>query len=59
LWGCAGAARLRCPLSRALTRARLPRPRSGTIAYAVPAYSTFKAVEKRGGEEVRDWAQYW
>ncbi|GBF89397.1 hypothetical protein Rsub_01969 [Raphidocelis subcapitata] len=31
----------------------------GTIAYAVPAYSTFKAIEKRGGEEVRDWAQYW
>ncbi|KAI8472523.1 MAG: TB2/DP1, HVA22 family-domain-containing protein [Monoraphidium minutum] len=31
----------------------------GAAAYAIPAYSTFKAVEKKGGEDVRDWAQYW
>jgi hypothetical protein len=29
------------------------------IAYIVPGYSTFKAIEKRGGDDVRDWAQYW
>ncbi|KIZ02354.1 Receptor expression-enhancing protein 2 [Monoraphidium neglectum] len=31
----------------------------GSFAYAIPAYSTFKAVEKKGGEDVREWAQYW
>lgn len=31
----------------------------GVIAYLLPGYMTFKAIEKKGPEDVREWAEYW
>lgn len=30
-----------------------------TLAYIVPGYQTFKAIEKKGTSDVKDWAEYW
>jgi len=29
------------------------------VAYLIPAYQSFKAIEKRGNEDVKDWTIYW
>jgi receptor expression-enhancing protein 5/6 len=29
------------------------------LAYILPGYQTFKAIERRGTEDVRQWAVYW
>ncbi len=36
----------------------VPRICSGLLAYLLPAYQTFKAIEKRT-PDVTEWAQYW
>lgn len=30
-----------------------------TLAYLVPGYQTFKAIEKKGDSDVKEWAEYW
>lgn len=30
-----------------------------SFAYILPGYQTFKAIERRGSEDVRQWAVYW
>lgn len=30
-----------------------------SFAYILPGYQTFKAIERRGTEDVRQWAVYW
>ncbi|KAF8061165.1 Reep5 [Scenedesmus sp. PABB004] len=30
-----------------------------TLAYVLPGYQTFKALEKKGADDVREWATYW
>jgi len=30
-----------------------------SLAYIVPGYQTFKAIEKKGSSDVKDWAEYW
>ncbi|KAF6257201.1 TB2/DP1, HVA22 family-domain-containing protein [Scenedesmus sp. NREL 46B-D3] len=30
-----------------------------SFAYLLPGYQTFKAIEKKGSDDVREWACYW
>lgn len=30
-----------------------------TVAYLLPAYETYKAIEKKGEQDVKEWATYW
>jgi hypothetical protein len=30
-----------------------------SIAYLIPAYETYKAIERKGEVEVKEWATYW
>ena len=29
------------------------------MAYIIPGYYTFKSIEKRGGDDVKEWAAFW
>lgn len=29
------------------------------VGYAVPAYYSFKAIERKGGDDIKEWTEYW